>query len=71
MTTYSFNGYRPYSAADCFTIDTYTSDIGSFEGNATEEAIRLGYKFIENGATATLDFGYGNEARFVEEVVYD
>ena len=71
MTIYSFNGYRPYSAADCFTIDTYTAETGSFEGNATEEAIRLGYKFIENGNTATLDFGYGNEARFVEETVYD
>lgn len=67
MTTYSFNGYRPYSAADCFTIDTYTAEAGSFDGNATEEAVRLGYKFIETGDTATLDFGCNSKARFVKE----
>ena len=66
MTTYSYNGFRPYGAGDCFIIDTYTSPDGadSFPGNATEEAIRLGYQFVENGNKATIDFN-GTTAEFV------
>ena len=68
MTKYRYNGFIPYGAGDCFIIDTYTSPDGvnSFDGNATEEAIRLGYAFVENGETAVLRFPNGSCAEFVK-----
>lgn len=66
-TSYTYHGYRPSSCADMAVVDCYTSadGVNSFSGNAVEEAVRLGYKFIENGDNACIVFAAGNTADFV------
>ena len=38
--TYNFNKFRPYGAADLFTMDVYVDD--RFDGNVPEEIVRNG-----------------------------
>lgn len=62
--SYSFNGLRPYGAADLLTMDGYVDEY--YCGNVPEEIIRCGGTFDADRGLLWMP-GKAGYARFVKE----